>query len=364
MGEISGMAHNNTTGYSLLEIMINHTTRILFLLVTAALMLAGCSESEENDGTIFSQNKVWSLREITYPAGVSSQYPNGSGTYLAIYDNDSTRYECHWSFDDKADAILPQSKSLYLLIDKGGGEYLYLENGMPYPLTVLNDTTITIQHYGIVYTWQVEHSIYKRKMDEIRDLLVGLDYEDGKKYERFTFTKKEHELEEQNSMLGIYLTALLAVLAVVACLFLRTYRNKRRIETELLRLKTEQENRPQILTEALKNVEDEWLASDEYARLHKQIESGTLSYDDWSLMERQLNKIYPNFTHTLENLHHMSQMEHRVCMLIKLRVTPSEMAAVLNKEASTISTTRSRLYQKIFDKKGGAKDWDEFVMSL
>ncbi len=336
---------------------------ILYLVALASMAFVGCSKSDD-DGQLFSKHKVWSMRKITYPAEVSVDYPNSSGTYLAIYDNDSMLYVCHWSYNESANTILPRHKSHYTLINKGGDDFLYLEDGKPCPLTVLNDTTITIQQNGIVHTWSVEHSIEAQKMAEIRDLLVGLEYEDDKEYERFIFTKKERELEIQNSMLGTYITALLAALAIVAFFFHRTYRNKKRIETELLRLQTEREERPQIVTEALKNVEEEWLASDEYARLRKQIESGAISYDDWSLMERQLNKVYPSFTHTLESLHHMSQMEHRVCMLIKFRATPSEMAAVLNKEASTISTTRSRLYQKIFDKKGGAKDWDEFILGL
>ncbi len=336
---------------------------ILYIVVLAAMMLAGCSKGEDS-GNLLSRHRVWSMRKITYYSGVSYDYPNSNGTYLAIYDNDSTRYECHWAFDEEADAILPHGKSQYSLINKGGGEYLYFEDGNPCPLRVLNDTTITIQHNGIVYTWQPEHSFDVRKMAEICDFIVGLDYEEGKSFDRHVFTKKEHELEDQKSMLGYYLTAAMAIIAIGAFFYLRTYLNKKRIETELLRLRTERESRPQVVTEALKSVEEEWLSSDEYARLRKLISTGTLSYDDWSQMERQLNKVYPKFTHTLESLYHMSDIEHRVCMLIKLRVTPSEMAAVLNKEASTISTTRSRLHEKILGKKGGAKDWDEFVLSL
>ena len=60
----------------------------------------------------------------------------------------------------------------------------------------------------------------------------------------------------------------------------------------------------------------------------------------------------------------MSELEYQVCLLIKLRITPTEMADVLSRDGSTISTVRSRLYKKVFGSKGGARDWDEFVLSI
>ena len=66
----------------------------------------------------------------------------------------------------------------------------------------------------------------------------------------------------------------------------------------------------------------------------------------------------------LYQIHHLSKIEYQVCMLIKIHATPTEMAAVLKREPSTISSLRGRLYHKVFDKKGGAKEWDEFILSL
>jgi DNA-binding CsgD family transcriptional regulator len=60
----------------------------------------------------------------------------------------------------------------------------------------------------------------------------------------------------------------------------------------------------------------------------------------------------------------MSELEYQVCILVKLRIAPKDIAAVLARDVSTISTVRSRLYQKVFSKKGGAKEWDEFILSI
>jgi hypothetical protein len=51
-------------------------------------------------------------------------------------------------------------------------------------------------------------------------------------------------------------------------------------------------------------------------------------------------------------------------MLLKLRVKPADIALVLKKDKSSISSIRSRLYRKVFDKPGTGKDWDEFVQTL
>jgi hypothetical protein len=60
----------------------------------------------------------------------------------------------------------------------------------------------------------------------------------------------------------------------------------------------------------------------------------------------------------------MSELEYQVCLLIKLRIAPSDIADVLARDASTISTVRSRLYNKVFGQKGGAREWDSFIMSI
>ena len=51
-------------------------------------------------------------------------------------------------------------------------------------------------------------------------------------------------------------------------------------------------------------------------------------------------------------------------MLLKIRTKPIEIATVLNRDKSTISTLRSRLYKKVFGKDGNGKDLDEFILSL
>ena len=120
-----------------------------------------------------------------------------------------------------------------------------------------------------------------------------------------------------------------------------------------------------MVKQAVEDVENEFFASDDYAALQRRMASGqTLRQEEWDEMERQLKRLYPGFTSQLRGLRPMSELEYQVCLLIKLRIAPKDIAAVLARDVSTISTVRSRLYAKVFGTKGGAKAWDDFILSM
>lgn len=123
--------------------------------------------------------------------------------------------------------------------------------------------------------------------------------------------------------------------------------------------------RPQLVKNALKQVEDDFFRSAYYKSLQKRVVAGeTLKPEDWDEMERAVRPVYPDFIRQLSDLCKMSQVEYHVNLLIKLRFTPSEIAGVLCKDISTVSSIRSRLYRKVFNRKGSSKEWDEFILSL
>jgi hypothetical protein len=112
-------------------------------------------------------------------------------------------------------------------------------------------------------------------------------------------------------------------------------------------------------------MEDELFDSDDYLTLQQRIATGQrLKDDEWNDIETLLAKVYPSFTSQLRNLYPMSELEYRTCLLVKLRIAPGDIAAVLSRDISTISTVRSRLYKKVFNRNGGAKAWDDFVLSI
>ena len=86
--------------------------------------------------------------------------------------------------------------------------------------------------------------------------------------------------------------------------------------------------------------------------------------DEWQQVERSLATVYPGFTTQLQSLYPMSDVEYRTCLLVKLRIPTKDIAAVLAREANTISSLRKRLYKKVFGREGGAKEWDDFILSI
>lgn len=99
--------------------------------------------------------------------------------------------------------------------------------------------------------------------------------------------------------------------------------------------------------------------------LNNHIASGkALKPSDWSFIEERLLASFPTFRDNLYSVHSLSDTEYRVCMLIKIEVTPSRIAKLLSTTSSSVSQIRTRLQQKVFDGQGTAKDWDNYVLTL
>lgn len=85
---------------------------------------------------------------------------------------------------------------------------------------------------------------------------------------------------------------------------------------------------------------------------------------DWKKMENRLLKAHPSFRERLFALYPLSDTEYRICMLIKMEVSPSNIAKLMALSNSAVSQNRLRMQQKVFDGEGTAKDWDKFILSL
>jgi uncharacterized membrane-anchored protein YhcB (DUF1043 family) len=303
---------------------------------------------------------------MDFPTGYAKTFAETEETYLRLYDGDSVMYQCLLTKAETGLTIRPIGQLQVRLIDKGRGEYVYLEGDDPHPLTVKGDSAIIIQEDGILHFWHCAKEIEDEWGAVIRETIVA-DMQKGKASElwSYMFSAKEHKQANVIhwfifSTIGIVILLLLIVRIAV------DYRkDRRRLQLQLQQIQEMQEERPQAVRQAIKSVEATYFASDEYQALQRRIATGSmLKDDDWNNIESQIRKIYPGFSSQLRNLHAMSELEYQVCQLIKLRVAPSDMAVVLARDASTISTVRSRLYKKVFGRKGGAREWDDFILSI
>ena len=342
------------------------------LLCAVGALLCGCVKQTER--APFKMRGAWILTQELLPTGESIDYPIEGRTEMRIYSSDSVFYFCVMksmkpeqeleNIKNATDVIVtPAGRVDFTLVDMGHDGKAYFENGRPKPLTVLNDTTVVIQSMGVKGTWKKAYAMPQARIDEIKNIIIGAMGKE--RAQNFVLSSVERQLKTSNHVLLLLVIILVLFIALIGNIMVGVYRKKENLEMQMKQIKEEREQRPQPVRQVMQAVEEDFFCSDYYRALCKKVASGVmLREDDWNEIEERLKSVYPGFSNRLYGLCRMSELEYHVCLLIKLRIAPSEMASVLSKDVSTISTVRSRLYHKVFGKKGKSKDWDDFVNSL
>ena len=327
-----------------------------------SLLLTACSSSEEPREHLLQG--AWMLSKVEYPMGGVETFPVQDMRPLRIYECDSMMLQCGLTRTASAMVVhQPYQQCGITFINKGGGEYLYLEDGDPRPLTMQDDTTMTIQRNGILYTWHRADEIADEWGEEISAIILSNSQEE--ETHRFVLSAKERK--QANVIHVLIYSTIFSVLLIllIAHIALNNRREKFRLQLQLQQIREEHEERPQSIRHAIERLEKDYFVSRDYLSLRHRIATGLrLKEDDWSSIEEQMKKVYPGFTSQLRMLYPMSELEYQTSLLIKLRIAPTDIAAVLSRDASTISTVRSRLYKKVFGRKGGAREWDDFILSM
>ena len=336
----------------------------IFSAVLLGILLVACSGHEATEGD-FALQGTWVLESTQEYEGEVHKYDQINRSWLRIYD-DSCYYECYVDMAPTGKIFAPTAMEPYTLIERGPNDYLYLQDDNTHPFNVLNDSTITIQEKGLKYTWKTTRSYDEKTLSNILNIIKEDMENSGELSHRYVLSYAEHQLESANHRLtfALYTIAIivLSALLVASILYIR-YRRKKQVEQELRQLEQEREALPEPIREARNTVEEDFHQSDFYLALRQKITRGErLSQEDWNGIEEHFKQVYPRFTTTLLTLRNMSALELQVCQLLKLGCSPSEIAEVLCKDKSSISTIRSRLYGKVFGKKGSSKDWDDFII--
>ncbi|MBQ9637860.1 MAG: hypothetical protein IJV36_08225 [Prevotella sp.] len=89
-----------------------------------------------------------------------------------------------------------------------------------------------------------------------------------------------------------------------------------------------------------------------------------LTDEDWHILADTIEKTHPQFQQRLMEFHRLSPQEWRITLLIKAGIAPADIARLTARSKQSVSSTRSRLYQKAFGRKGSPAQWDEFILSL
>ena len=350
-------------------------TLLLFPVLLTALLTASC-KGEEGDAP-FCLKGVWMLQKRTCFDGSVTTFPHNGSSRLRIYD-DSCYYDCTFASAPTGMMVTPNAYQTYNMIQKGPHDWHYLQGDYTYPLTVVDDTTIIVQEIGSQYLYTRAARFEADRIAQIIALVretaksgdgiplvceAAKSGDDGRT--RYVFSEAEQRLTTANRRLGYAGIGITVVLLLLAVHLRNLKKEKRRIEQELRQIEQERLNMPQPVRQALDSVEADFLQSDFYMDLRRRITGGKhLTDDEWAEVDSRMQGVDPGFGNKLLSLHSMSDVEYRVCLLLKLKATPSEIAGVMCKDASTISSIRSRLYHKVFGKKGSSKDWDDFIRTL
>lgn len=120
-----------------------------------------------------------------------------------------------------------------------------------------------------------------------------------------------------------------------------------------------------IENEKRQQAETAIFRSDIYIKMKRLMAEGrSLNEVEWQQLMETVDGVYTGFTDKLYSLYKMSEQDYHVCLLIKVRVSPKDIATLTAHSKESVATTRSRLYQKIFGRKGSTHEWDEFILSL
>lgn len=84
--------------------------------------------------------------------------------------------------------------------------------------------------------------------------------------------------------------------------------------------------------------------------------------EDWDELEETVGELMPYFSQILKN--QLTIKEYRICLLIRLKFSPTIIGNIVGLSNSGVSLSRKRMLEKVCGKDGSAKDFDKFILSL
>ena len=82
-------------------------------------------------------------------------------------------------------------------------------------------------------------------------------------------------------------------------------------------------------------------------------------------LEEAVDAAYERLSTRLRELYPpLRDVELQVCLLVKIDLQPSQVAALILRSRQAVASLRSRLYAKVFGQKGSPDDWDAFLKEL
>ena len=109
-------------------------------------------------------------------------------------------------------------------------------------------------------------------------------------------------------------------------------------------------------------LEEQLITSAIYAKFHDGREP--IDESDWMALRLELDRVY-DLTNRLYALNPtLSEMEWRICCLIKIQMKVTDMAILLHRSKQAVSNARNRLYSKLSGRPGDPTKLDDLIRDL
>ena len=84
--------------------------------------------------------------------------------------------------------------------------------------------------------------------------------------------------------------------------------------------------------------------------------------EEVAVLKQEMDIAFNNFTSRLLDIcPKLNDVELHVCCLVKLKISPKNIAHIVVRQKNTVSSIRERLYKKIHGELGTSKQFDEFI---
>ena len=187
----------------------------------------------------------------------------------------------------------------------------------------------------------------------------------------YKLKEKENEsLNSHNTVLSIIIICLTITLISIIGLSFMTYSNikqkRKNLELKLDKYEALKRSSEQKNEQNIKDKNCAFKKSAIHQIIQNEIENGSYTLQDsyWKDLEKTVNEIYPNFTNNLNSFYEVSNHELKVCLMVKIGISPIHIAKFTNHSKEAINSTRGRLYAKVFKEPASAPKWDEFIKTL
>ena len=329
-----------------------------WLLFFPVLLFTGCGVPADNQKVAtgeedFSIVGTWELQEIHFLSGQRVDVRTGyEYVWYRILEDDGTYYVAELNVCDRKKPLKPHEMSEYFFM-LSPYDTVYIEHGRMRDITIIDNRTIGIDRGAYVEIFIRNDKLPANRVSEIESA-VAMAFRPNHNIKTQYIVPASSATD--NSHNWILLAATIVLLAISLFIIYK-------VKGKRSRTPTDEGNSKVTIGDS--HSEEAFTSSDYYLALHRRLSEGQpLKTDEWKELEAQMKSAYPQFFRNLVEMCQPSEVELRVCMLTKLGIPPSSIAIHTCREYSSISSIRSRLYYKIFGKKGGAKDLDEFIINL